>query len=285
MQNAQYFDRYIYKKIPDGDVSDSLIRSWLEDGQRGKLSSFRDGIAQQDSAKQLVTFSKVHRFLEAKQFGEAWGSWAFEMLFESVVAVADERSGLFTPREVFYDLATNALNEALNHEWKHSMPLFNVDELDPRDLVGIFRAILTTGEAPPSYREMQKKCVVFLFAYAKNHLIEGDDAEDRSDVGYFLFLLAENQGGAEYTSQIRNLIADGTISIDTVASRFVNTRTEISTGRSELSSFSEAQFRDWIPGGVVWPEELRVRVDPGDLSWRNKKCFARQEALRHLGAG
>ncbi len=284
IRNAQYFDRYIYKKIPEGDVSDSSVRSWLRACEMGEKSAFRVGISGRDSTTQSVIFSKVQQFLQASDFGEAWGHWAFPMLLEALPAVSDQRRGFFTPRELFYQLADEALHNALENVWRSGMPPLCIEDLDPRDIVGMFNSILTTGEEMRPWGGMQKRCLDRLFFYAEENLKAGDSAERRSDIGYFLFLIAESPGVtevAEYASRVRELIISETVSLDTLASRFVGTRTEMSSGESTLSSFNESGFRHWAPEEITWPEDYNGPIQSGDLSWENRKLFARREATRY----
>lgn len=279
IRDENYFDRYLAMGVPEYDVPDSSVAEALDALEISNLYPLLELMQEVDHQRSSLILDKVRKAVESRSFSSAQRLDLLRTYARIVDNLADQKQLFFSTRDTMRVLMGDLIASL------DALPFGKTEIYNALAAASIgirLEAYERSGRAremrpvPDWWEELGDHLAIDCVDLFVSHVIEGDDAEDQPT--HYLADFAVRYGREfDLRARLQDGIRAGDIDPENVAARLVTGRTILGRGaRLELHEFNGNLWKLLIPDErdrkLSAPDG---EVDRFDVSWRNKRFFAR----------
>ena len=290
IHHNDYFDRYFFQGIPENDVSDSDVKKAISSIQEGD-SSHMELLFNGERRPSLdnIILRKISNFSGWRDIGTTAPLSAIKFLINKIDSFSG-KSGtfLFSNRQTVTSLVSAMLfNLPKETPAKEILDLFE-DIRNSKNFTQFLYEISDVAYKHPT--EVLSKILEEISAPILDdfihHVLEGNDADLKTPVNFQISTLTAF--ALERTKE--RLKQEELMGLDfwDLVSRFVNIREENwpSGPSTIMTGINWSFFDELIKNNLIVPKisDLEEEINDRDVSWLNRKRFAKREIAKNYSA-
>lgn len=292
MSQEQYFDRYLAMGVPTYDIEDSSVALALETLRQKSTAEIDVLLNEEDHKRSALIVDKLQALtVQDNSWTDADRLLLLEVLARHIGTISDERGLFLSTRDHVRlwmgDLISRMTDVQLGEEGIYAA-------LKPASLVarlGAFDRSSSSyrdkGVTPPQWWESLGKLMAQDCADAfLSHLAEGDRAPQAPTL-YWADFCARRGDLEGFRRDIGELVAAKGMGWGDLAARLVSTRINLAPGaKTEIAELDAELWEQLSLGGDDdWIGQPTSPVDTSDVSWANRRLFARGRVGRLAESG
>ena len=263
--------------VPDHDLADGVVARALQRAVGGDGADLAALLTIHDQQRASLALEKASTLSATLDLGDLPRTELLRLLLPLLNHWHDPGAVFTSPRRAAMawcvsllvgfseDADVAALNQAINA----------APSVDERTQL-MYRAVRTADQSLPApvtsvLRRVAEEAAEALLA----NIAQRDDAPDDEQIGWLITFLSETNMGGAARARISEGLASGAVTIADVAARFISVDHDHVTGSPRLAGRRNQDFEALVPyTDDSWYDKPMQEVDPGDVSWPNRRAAA-----------